>query len=55
MKTTDFARVIESAPANATAARVASRGVHYEPNKKIVIPHWESPPPVFEFHIRERT
>ena len=33
-------------PVNSTAARVVSRGVHYDSSKKIVQRHWDVPPPV---------
>jgi hypothetical protein len=48
---TDFDRLGASTPANATAARVTSRGTHWEPSVPLPtgLQHWKSPPPMRPF------
>jgi hypothetical protein len=43
-----FDRIAASAPLNATAARVTSKGEHYESLKRITQLHWDAPPKMRE-------
>lgn len=42
-------RIISARPVNATAARVTSRGIHWDSQRKAGdCPEWDAPPPVYD-------
>jgi hypothetical protein len=41
-----FERIAASAPADSTAARVTSKGAHYDPSFKSCRDTWDAPPPM---------
>ncbi|MDB5584826.1 MAG: hypothetical protein JWR80_10002 [Bradyrhizobium sp.] len=47
----EFDKIITSTPANATAGRVMSKGVHFEPSAPLPpnYPHWKEPPPLKQY------
>jgi hypothetical protein len=54
MASDSFDRIITSVPANATAGRVMSRGVHWEPEGQMPpgLKHWKAPPPMRAYEVR---
>jgi hypothetical protein len=45
---TNYDRIAASVPANRTAGEVTGKGEHWEPTKKIDVPHWDTPPVVLD-------